>query len=93
MIPSLLGEELVEHDIWHSSNYTYLDYVEDIPEPVLSALTDEDISWMRSLFDSDPFTQVREEYIKLSQKLKDTHEVDDRRRILRFMDSLTGKLQ
>lgn len=35
-----------EYDIWHASNFQNLDYIDDLPEAVSNAITDDERKWM-----------------------------------------------
>ncbi|MDT8387462.1 MAG: hypothetical protein RQ736_08105 [Thiogranum sp.] len=77
-IPRLLGEKCERFKIECSSNFEGAEYVEEIPNKILSAITDEDRAWIRELHESFEFQRYKKQYIELRQRLDKTHSVENR---------------
>ncbi|MBL4826212.1 MAG: hypothetical protein JKY66_00600 [Spongiibacteraceae bacterium] len=92
IIPHLLKHPTRQHKIWHGTNQSLPDYINEFPEKVLSALTQEELNWIESLFESLPFKQLQQDYIRLSAKLNVTDNIEERKRILTFMENLNAGL-
>ena len=82
MIPHVLGEGVAKYDMWHSSNYKYLDYLSYIPEEVLDSINEPDFNWMKELYFSFEFRRIRERYIEIYNKLDATLDHEERMRLL-----------
>jgi len=50
VIPKILGLDIKEYDIWHSSSNMSIDYFDYFPNEVLEALTKEDKNWIEELY-------------------------------------------
>ena len=95
MIPNLTGQGIQEYDIWYSSNYEHIDYVEYIPDEVRKSIKSDEIQWMSLLHDSFEFRRIRKRYVEIYHKLKNTKELEERKALLKesysLIDSLHGK--
>lgn len=79
LIPRLLGEEVEEYDIWHSSNYEHLDYFEYIPEELIAFINEEDLVWVNEEYQSFVFRRMRKKYIEIYSQLKNVKELEPRK--------------
>jgi len=88
IIPHLLGYEIEEYDIWHGSNLEYPEYVEYIFDEVIENINESDLQWIKELYHSPELTHIREQYIEIHRKLKDTRVFEERRKLNEEADSL-----
>ncbi|MDZ7795207.1 MAG: hypothetical protein U5P10_16415 [Spirochaetia bacterium] len=88
MIPHLLCQEIERYDIWHGISTEELEYVDYIFDEVKEAITDSDLQWMEELYHSSEFTRIRDRYIEIYGKLKDTRVVEERRKLREEAESL-----
>jgi len=82
LIPNVLGEDVQEHDVWHSSNFAEIDYVEELPREVRSKITEADIQWLKDLYESFEFRRIRKRFIEIFHSLKHERAFEVRRRLL-----------
>ncbi len=92
MIPQIAGESIREYDMWHSSNFGFIDYVRYTPEEVLATIQQDEIEWMKTLYDSFEFCRIRKRYIEIYHKLLHTREVEARRPLVKEACSLLDNL-
>ncbi|MCW7551632.1 hypothetical protein NX722_03020 [Endozoicomonas gorgoniicola] len=93
LIPHVIGENLEhEHDIWHSTNFHYLDYVHDLPKEVKDNIKNSEIEWMRECYNSPDFSRIRKRYIEIYHKLLTVREIEERRVLLKESYSLLSSL-
>ncbi len=94
LIPHVIGENLKkEYEIWHSTNYHYLDYVDDLPEEVKESITKTEIEWMRECYNSLEFRRIRKRYIEIYHELLTVREIEERTVLLKEAYSLLSTLQ
>lgn len=93
LIPSIIGQEVKEYDMWHSSNYEDIDYVEYVPGEVKESIGDSDKQWMGGLFDSFEFRRIRKRYVEIYHELQHTKEIEKRTRLLNESYSLLDILR
>jgi hypothetical protein len=82
LIPDVLGECVQEYDMWHSSNFAEIDYVEELPREVRSKITEADIQWLKNLYESFEFCRIRKRFIEIFHSLKHERAFEVRRRLL-----------
>lgn len=82
LIPRLLGQDVAEYDIWHSSNYEFIDYFDYIPKEILDCITEPERLWVQELYDSLAFRRIRKRYIEIYRELDKTRDVEARRALL-----------
>ncbi|MCP4683005.1 MAG: hypothetical protein GY864_11785 [Desulfobacterales bacterium] len=92
LIPSIMGQEIKEYDIWHSSSDEDIDYVEYIPEEIRMNIKDSEIQWMDTLFNSPEFRRIRKRYIEIYHDLQHTKQIEERKKLLNESYSLLGIL-
>lgn len=93
IIPHLLGHEIEKYNIWHCMNTEEPDYAEFIFGEVIEAITNSDLKWMKELYHSPDFSHMRDRYVEIHRKLKDTHDVEERRKLIKEADSLLEKFE
>lgn len=95
VIPHLIGHDVQEYNIWHSSSDEHIDYVKYIPHQVLESIRENEIKWMRMLYESFDFRRIRKRYIEIYQELKNKKSVEERKALLNesysLLDGLQGK--
>lgn len=82
IIPFVLGREVREYDMWHSSNTEGTGWLEWTPDEVVNAITDHDKKWLQEQYDSQPFTKAREEYIAIYKELETVEGSSERGQLL-----------
>ena len=82
LIPHLLGQEVAEYDIWHSSSDEYKGYVEYLPQQVKGAVTEAELQWVKTLYESSGFRQIRQRYVEIYRELQSIEDYDKRRKLL-----------
>ena len=92
MIPQILGQDINQYDIWHSSSDGDMEYFDYIPDEVLHALTTEDKNWIKELYGSFIFNRIRQRYIDIFSELQTVKDVDSRRKLLDESYTLLGQL-
>jgi hypothetical protein len=93
LIPKIIGLDVQEYDIWHSSNYEHIDFVEYIPEAVRKNIKQSEIQWMESLYNSFEFRRIRKQYIEIYHKLQHTDNLEKRKALLNESYSLPGSIR
>ncbi len=78
IVPKLLGEEIQILPIWHGSNYMEIDHCEEIPSEVLGTLSQEELSWLQTVYYSDAFSSARKRYIEIYAELDTVKDRDTR---------------
>lgn len=92
IIPRIIGTEVTEYDIWHSSNYQYIDYFGYIPEDVIKNIKQSEIRWMSKLYNSFEFRRIRKRYIDIYHELQGLSNIDNRRVLLNESYSLLDNI-
>ena len=82
LIPSIMGQEVKEYDIWYSSSDEDIDYVEYVPEEIRKNIKDSEIQWMDTLFNSFEFRRIRKRYIEIYHDLQHTKQIEERTKLL-----------
>lgn len=93
LIPHLLGKNLEQVDMWHSSNYQEPDFLEWIPERVRDAITEEDLAWVQEKYESEPLQKILNRYIEIFHELQTTPVGDKRSALVRESSSLLDRLK
>jgi len=81
-IPKLLGRDIKEYGIRHTTNYEEAEYFFDTPPQVLNNITDEDKGWMKNHYDSFEFRRIRKRYIEIFTELSNEEDRGKRRKLL-----------
>lgn len=92
MIPAITGNAVPEYDIWHASNYEFIDYVRYTPAKVLDSIKQDEIEWMKTLYDSFEFCRIRKRHIEICRELLHTQGVEARSPLVREANSLLDTL-
>ena len=88
LIPNIIGLDVQKYDIWHSSNFGDIDYVEYIPAEVRESIKESEIQWMDTSYNSFEFRRIRKRYIELFHELQHTKELEKRKILLNESYSL-----
>ena len=88
LIPNIIGLDVQKYDIWHSSNFEYIDYVEYIPAEVRASIKESEIQWMNTLYNLFEFRRIRKRYIEIFHELQHTKELEKRKDLLNESYSL-----
>ncbi len=78
IIPSILEEAVKEYDMWHGSNTCELSYFQYIPQPAIERINFEEKEWMRELYYSKDFEEIRNRHIEIHKILRDTRDIEKR---------------
>jgi hypothetical protein len=92
LIPHIIGQEVQEYDIWHSSSDKHIDYVGYLPEEVREKIKQREIDWMKTLYDSFEFRRIRRRYIEIYHELQNVKELEVRKALLNESYSLLNNL-
>jgi hypothetical protein len=82
LIPNVLGEDVQEYDMWHSSNFAEIGYVEELPHEVRSKITGAEIKWLAEQYESFEFRRIRKRFIEIFHALKYEKEYNARSKLL-----------
>jgi hypothetical protein len=93
LISQLLGREVAEYDMWHSSSDQHIGYFAYMPKEVIAAITGDEIEWLGQEYDSPAFAQIRERYVRIQHALKVTKDLSERKRLVSESKSLLEALQ
>lgn len=88
LVPRLIDIEQAELAIWYGSNIEEKSYIEYIPSEIFDVWNIEEKRWALEIYTSEPVQNIRNRYIDLSLELKDTHDIESRRKILRQIREL-----
>ena len=88
IIPLIIGRDVKEYNMWHSSTDAFADYFEYIPAEVLKSIKETEVMWMIGLYDSLKFNRIRKRYIEIFRDLKDTKDMESRKKLLNESYSL-----
>jgi len=91
-IPRLLGEDVEEYDIWHSSSDGRIDCFDYLPEEILSKITTDEKIWIQTLYESFDFRRIRKRYIEIFNSLNHIKNPDERGVLLKESYQLLGTL-
>ncbi|HOZ48230.1 MAG TPA: hypothetical protein PLO37_23155 [Candidatus Hydrogenedentes bacterium] len=92
MIPQIASENMQPYDMWHASDLAFIDYVEHVPVEVLDSIRQDEIEWMKTLYDSFEFRRIRKRHIEIYRELLHTRAVEARRPLVREAYSLLDSL-
>ena len=92
LIPYIIGQDVQEYDIWHSSSDEHIDYVSYLPEEVRKKIKQREIEWMKTLYDSLEFRRIRKRYIEIYHELQNIKELEARKILLNESYSLLDGL-
>ena len=92
IIPTLLGKEIEEYDIWYSSSDQRIGDVGYIPKEVIASIAEVETKWLFQEYDSPKFRSLRQRYVDIYHKLKFIKEVNERKRLLSESNSLLEDL-
>ena len=93
LIPHLLGEKIERAAMWHSSNWAMPDFVENIPERVIEAITEEDMAWIGETYHSEAFQKVLKRHIEINQALEIAPRGEERSALVRELHSLEDGIE
>ena len=65
----------------------------EIPERVLDALSDEDKTWIREAYQSEPFQNVLKRHIEINKALEVLHPGEERSALIRELYSLKDSIE
>ena len=71
VIPFILGWDPEPLDIWHSSDWHEIGYLDYLDPAILRLITEEEKNWMREQYESPQFTAVRNRFIEIHRQLQD----------------------
>lgn len=88
LIPYVLGEKVERVAMWHSSNWEEPDYMEEIPQRVLAAITDEDKAWIRETYHSELFQSILKRHTTIKHSLESLQRGEERSALVKELYSL-----
>lgn len=93
LIPHLLGEKVERVEMWHSSNWEEPAYMIEMPERVLAALSDEEKTWIRVAYQSEPFQKVLKRHNEIRQALESLQRGEERSSLVKELYSLKDRIE
>lgn len=87
LLPHLLEIDM-NVDMPYLSNWEQPSFLEYMPERVMEAITEKDLTWIREKYDSDRFQKVLDRYIEINRKLENTPRGDKRSALVNKLYSL-----
>jgi len=93
LIPHLLGKKIERAAMWHSSNWEEPDYLVEIPQKVIEAITEEDLAWIGDRYHSEVFQQVLKRHIEINQALEIASRGEERSALVRELRSLEDGIE
>ncbi len=93
VIPFFLGHEIKKYDMWHSSNYDEIDYLDYLPPQIIDTIDDNDRNWMAGHYDSFIFQRIRKRYIEIYHDLDGLKGVEARSVLLAEAAGLLDLIQ
>ena len=94
LIPRLAGKKISRYNnMWHSSNYEEIEYLAYLPKQVINAITEDELKWLTSCYDSFEFEGIRKRYIEIFSELREIREVEQRKKLLNEVNSLLDVLK
>lgn len=88
LLPFTIGEPVEEYDMWHSSNFVQIDYLNHTFDEVIGKITKNEVTWIETLYKSFEFRRIRKRYIEIYHELQNTKEIEARRKLLEESYSL-----
>ena len=86
IIPSLLGEQQEEHDMWHFSSFTERDYCKEMPE-LYNVWDKSEVVWAKDLYHSEAFSKLRARHVEIYHLLDGER---DRRKRAKLIDAASS---
>ncbi len=93
VIPFILGRETKAYDMWYSSNYDEISYLDYFPHQIIDAIDDDDREWMAGHYDSFIFQRIRKRHVEIYHELDRLEEVKARRPLVEEAGSLIDLIQ
>lgn len=82
-IPQLLSQIEIEiEDMWHSSNFEEIDYIDYMPEEIYSAISFSELEWIEELYDSDEFQKMKKTHIGIHYELLHEKDIEKRKALI-----------
>lgn len=69
LIPFVLRERFERVEMWHGCNWEDPDYVEELPQRIVDAITDEDRQWIKETYHSDTLQTALHRVIEINKEL------------------------
>lgn len=82
------GDDLTEIDMWHGCSDAEPWYVSEIPSEFLDLWEEEELDWVRDLYQSKAFDDVRARYIGIHKRLANLPRGPERTKLVSEASSL-----
>ena len=82
IIPQIIGKKIKPYDIWLSSSDAHIDYIDYLPREVRTSIKQNEMDWMKTLYESFEFRRIRKRYIEIFHDLQNVKEIGARRALL-----------
>jgi hypothetical protein len=69
LIPFVLGERFERVDMWHGCSWDEPDYIEELPQRIIDAITDEDRQWLRLTYHSGKLQTALQRLVEINMEL------------------------
>ena len=93
LLPWLLDEKVEPIDMRHLTNFSLLEYCEEVPHRVLESISEQEREWIYSCYHSEAFVKARTRYIEIYTRLKHVSEMDERVKLSDEADKLLSVLK
>jgi len=70
LVPFVLGHEPRRLDIWHGSNWEWLEYAVEVPQELLNLWDDVALQWAREISEHPPVAAKVARYVEIHRELK-----------------------
>ncbi|RLU03694.1 MAG: hypothetical protein D9N11_02905 [Ketobacter sp.] len=78
LIPKLIGSDVQSLSVKLPSSFEDREYIEEIPARIIESITNDEVDWMRSNYDSMEFRRYRKRHIEIYEELAVTSSVEKR---------------
>ena len=93
IIPFFLGRETKKYDMWYSSNYDEIEYLDYLPQQIIDVIDDADRNWMAEHYDSFLFQRIRNRYVEIYHQLNGLKGIEARKPLVDEAGGLLDLIQ
>jgi hypothetical protein len=88
MFPALFGWEQEKREMWHGSNWQWMEYLEEIPEEYFGLWVPEEIQWAKEVYSMPAMKELRQRHIEIHQMLETEKDREKRMLLIEEDDAL-----
>lgn len=82
MFPALFGWEPKKHEMWHGSNWQWIEYLEEIPREYFALWKTVELNWAMGVYQSPTMQELRKRHIEIREALKGEKDREKRRLLI-----------